>query len=295
MNYYKENIDEVLDNLQTSLNGLSKEEAIKRLNRYGKNELPKKKSISLFKIFFKEMLDPIVIILLVVTIISFLIGENFDAFCILFIILVDLITGTIQEYSATKKALSLNEIIKVKCKVLRDNKETFIDSTNLVICDIIYLESGNKISGDLRILVSYNLTVNESILTGESASIYKDNEIILENTMVQDRKNMLYAGCNILTGRATCVVCETGSNTEIGKIATSMNSLQEEKSPLTIRIEKFSKQISLILIVISLLLTILLILKGNKLSDVFMMVVALTVSALPEGLPLALTMALTIA
>ena len=283
MNYYKENIDEVLDNLQTSLNGLSKEEAIKRLNRYGKNELPKKKSISLFKIFFKEMLDPIVIILLVVTIISFLIGENFDAFCILFIILVDLITGTIQEYSATKKALSLNEIIKVKCKVLRDGKETFIDSTNLVIGVIIYLESGNKISGDLRILDSYNLTVNESILTGESASIYKDNEIILENTMVQDRKNMLYAGCNILTGRATCVVCETGSNTEIGKIATSMNSLQEEKSPLTIRIEKFSKQISLILIVISLLLTILLILKGNKLSDVFMMVVALTVSALPEG------------
>lgn len=295
MNYYKENIDEVLDNLQTSLNGLSKEEAIKRLNRYGKNELPKKKSISLFKIFFNEMLDPIVIILLVVTIISFLIGEKFDAFCILFIILVDLITGTIQEYSATKKALSLNEIIKVKCKVLRDNKETFIDSTNLVIGDIIYLESGNKISGDLRILDSYNLTVNEAILTGESASIYKDNEIILENTMVQDRKNMLYAGCNILTGRATCVVCETGSNTEIGKIATSMNSLQEEKSPLTIRIEKFSKQISLILIVASVILTMLLIFKGNKLSDVFMMVVALTVSALPEGLPLALTMALTIA
>lgn len=295
MNYYKESIDEVLNNLQTSLNGLSSSEAVKRLNRYGKNELPRKKRISIFKIFFKEMLDPIVIILIVVTIISFLIGETIDAFCILFIILIDLVTGTIQEYSATKKALSLNEIIKVKCKVLRDFKETYIDSTNLVIGDIIYLESGNKISGDLRVLDSYNLTVSEAVLTGESTSIYKDNEIILEDTLVQDRKNMLYAGCNVLTGRATCVVCKTGINTELGKIATSINNLQDEKSPLTIRIEKFSKQISLILIIISIFLTILLILKGNKLSDVFMMVVALTVSALPEGLPLALTMALTIA
>lgn len=295
MNYYKENVEDILNKLQTSLNGLSENDAKERLNRYGKNELPKKKSISIFKIFFKEIFDPIVIILLVVTIISFLIGEIFDAFCILFIILIDLITGTIQEYSATKKALSLNEIIKVKCKVLRDSKEIFIDSTNLVIGDIVYLESGNKISGDLRILDSYNLTVNESILTGESTSIYKDNKIILENTPIQDRKNMLYAGCSIITGRATCVVCETGSNTEIGKIATSMNDLKEEKSPLTVRILEFSKQISLILIIISILLTFLLIFKGNKLSDVFMMVVALTVSALPEGLPLALTMALTIA
>lgn len=295
MNYYKESINNVLKNLQTSLNGLSDKDALERLNRYGKNELPKKKNVSIFKIFFQEIFNPIVIILIVVMIISFLLNEVIDSFCILFIILIDLITGTIQEYSAYKKAASLNEIIKVKCKVLRNNKEVFIDSTELVVGDIVYLSSGDKISGDLRILDSYNLTVSEAILTGESTAIYKDNEVIHEDMQVQDRKNIVYAGCSVLTGRATCCVCKTGLDTELGKIASSLNNQKEEKSPLTIRIEKFSKQISLILIVIAILLTIILLLKGNELKDVFMMVVALTVSALPEGLPLALTMALTIA
>ncbi len=295
MNYYRENIDKVLNNLQTSLNGLTEEDVFERLKRYGKNELPKKKKDGLIKIFFKQIINPIVIILIVTVIFSFLIGEVIDACVVMFIVLVDLVTGTIQEYSASKKAESLENIIKVKCKVLRDNKEVLIDSSELVVGDIVYLESGNKISGDLRILDSYNLTVSEAILTGESLAIYKNNETILSDLPIQDRKNMLYAGCVILTGRATCVVTATGINTEIGKIATSINSQKEEKSPLTIRIEKFSKQISRLLIIGAVILTIILVLKGNELNEVFMMVVALTISALPEGLPLALTMALTIA
>ena len=126
-------------------------------------------------------------------------------------------------------------------------------------------------------------------------SKYNISDIIEKNYSISDCKNMLFAGTSVITGRGVAIVCETAANTEIGKIATSMNSLQEEKSPLTIRIEKFSKQISRLLIIVAVILTIILVLKGNELNEVFMMVVALTISALPEGLPLALTMALTIA
>jgi len=295
MNYYQEEIEDILKKLNTKKEGLTKEEVKTRLNRYGKNELPKKKQDGVIKIFLRQILDPIVIILIVTIIFSFAIGELLDAFAVTFIVLLDLLLGTIQEYSAIKKAMSLENIIKVKCKVLRDNKELIIDSSELVIGDIVLLESGNKISGDLRIIESYNLTVDESVLTGESLSVYKNNEVISEKVLMADRTNMLYAGCVVLTGRATCVVVKTGIETEIGKIAKSVTESKSEKSPLTIRIEKFSKQISIIVLVLAVFLTILLISKGNEVNEVFMSVIALTISALPEGLPLALTMALTIA
>ena len=295
MNFYKEDIESVLKKLQTSKFGLSSSEALERLKRYGKNELPKKKSDGIFKIFFRQMKDPIVIILIVTIIFSFVVGELLDAFAVIFIVLIDLVMGTIQEYSASKKALSLSNIIKVKCRVLRDKKEVIIDSSELVVGDIIFLESGNKVSADLRVIDSNNLTVDESVLTGESLSVYKNHEVIKENALVSERTNMIYAGCVILTGRCIGVICKTGIETEIGQIAKSVTETREEKSPLTIRIEKFSKQISLIVLVLAIFLTVLLLAKGNQINDVFMSVIALTISALPEGLPLALTMALTIA
>ena len=295
MNFYQEDIEKIFENLKTTENGLTEKEAKERLLRYGKNELPKKKADSIFKIFFTQILDPIVLLLIVTIIFSFIIGEIYDAIVVIFIVLVDLLMGTIQEYNAAKKARSLENIIKVKCKVLRDDKEVIIDSSDLVVGDIVFLESGNKVSADLRIIDSYNLTVNESILTGESLGVYKNNDVIKEKRAIGDRLNMVYAGCVILTGRATCVVVKTGIQTEIGQIAKTVTESREEKSPLTIRVEKFSKQISIVVLILAVILTIILIGKGNEVNEVFMLVVALTLSALPEGLPLALTMALTIA
>lgn len=294
MNYYLDK-EEVLKKLKTSINGLSSKEVLERQKRYGKNVLPKKKQDGIFKIFLRQIIDPIILILLVTIIFSFVTREYFDMFAIILIVLIDLIMGTIQEYTAIKKALSLENIIKVKCKVLRDNKEVIIDSDELVIGDIVYLESGNKISADLRILEDYNLTVDESVLTGESIAVYKDNREVKKDASIFERSNILYAGCMVLTGRCVCVVIGIGVDTELGKIASSVSNTKETKSPLTIRIQKFSKQISLIVIGMAIILTILLVLKGNSLNDVFMLVVALSISALPEGLPLALTMALTIA
>ena len=295
MNYYNEEIGEVLKNLKTSLNGISQEEAKRRLERYGYNSLPKKKQDGIIKIFLREIINPIVLILLVTVIFSFYNHEYYDGIIVLFIVFLDLLMGTVQEYSATKKAMSLENIIKVNVRVLRDNKEILLDSSELVIGDILYLESGNKVSADLRVIDSYNLTVSESVLTGESLAVYKNNEVIKGKALIADRSNMVYAGSIVLTGRATCVVTKTGIETELGSIAKTVTETKEEKSPLTIRIQKFSKQISVIVLILAILLTVLLVFKGNKIDEVFMSVVALTISALPEGLPLALTMALTIA
>lgn len=286
---------EVLKELNTSEKGLSFEEAELRLNKYGKNELPKKKTDSFIKIMIKQLIDPIVLLLVVATIFSFIIGEFIDGIAIVFIITVDLLMGTFQEWKANKNAEALSNLIKVKVKVLRDKKEIEIDSSLLVKGDIVLVESGNKISADMRILESFNLTVDESVLTGESIASEKSVGKLDKDTNLSDMSNMLYAGTNVLTGRAVAVVCETSINTEIGEIAREVNSKKETKSPLTIRMEKFSKQISLLIIVVAIIITVLLISKGTPTNTIFLSVIALSVSAMPEGLPLALTMALTIA
>ncbi len=293
--WYSLKIEDVLSSFKSSEEGLTNKEATKRLEKYGKNELPKKKRDSVFKIFGRQMKDPIVILLIVTVIFSLMINEVIDAIAILFIVLVDLIIGTFQEWNAEKTAESLSNMIKVKCKVLRDGKEEEIDSSNLVIGDIVLLESGNKISADLRIIECHNLQIDESILTGESVNIVKTNNIVGENCTLGDRKNMAYAGTSVVTGRGKAIVIATALDTEIGKIANKVSNTKETKSPLTIRMEKFSKQISMLVIVVAIIIAAVLIYKGTPGSEIFLSVIALSVSAMPEGLPLALTMALTIA
>ena len=293
--WYNLKIDDVILKLKSSEDGLTEKEANDRLKKYGTNELPRKKTDGFFKIFGRQLLDPIVILLIITVVFSLIINEVIDAIAISFIVLVDLVIGTFQEWKAEKTAESLSNLIKVKCKVLRDGKEEEIDSSELVIGDIVLLESGNKISADLRIIECHNLQIDESILTGESVNIVKTNHILGEKSSLGDRKNMAYAGTSVVTGRAKAIVVNTGINTEIGKIATKVSNTKEAKSPLTIRMEKFSKQISILVIIIAIIITVVLIYKQVPGTEVFLSVIALSVSAMPEGLPLALTMALTIA
>lgn len=287
-------LEELYKKLNATPNGLDSKEALKRLNKYGENILPKKKVDSFFKIFCGEILDPIVLLLVVTVVFSFIIGEIVDAIAIIFIILVDLFLGTFQEWKAEKNADSLSSIIKVKNKVIRDGKEIEIDSLKLVPGDIVILESGDKISADMRVIDAHNLTVNESILTGESLNVSKSSGIVKENAVLSSISNMLFAGTTVTTGRAVAIVCRTGIKTEVGKIAEKVATVKDEKSPLTIRMNKFSKQISLLIIVIAIIIALLLYSKGVSGDQIFLSVIALSVSAMPEGLPLALTMALTI-
>ena len=294
--FYAMSTDEILKKFQTSEEGLTSKEATKRINKYGYNELPRKKPDSILKIFLNELLDPIVLILIVAIFASILVGEIVDAIAITFIILVDLIMGTFQEKKASNTAEALSSLVKEKVKVERNGVETLIDSSELTIGDYVYLESGDKISADLRIIDAHNFTVDESILTGESVAVEKNAKMLVNKEIsINNQNNMLFAGTSVVTGRAQAIVVKIGINTEIGQIAHTINNTKEEKSPLTIRVEKFSKQITLLIVIISILIAILLATKNIPLNEILLSVIALAVSAMPEGLPLALTMALTIA
>ena len=295
MKFYHSSIDETLSYQKSTKNGLSSIEAQKRLLEYGKNELPHKKKDSIFKLFISQFKNPIELILVVTVILSFLAGEVIDAVALIFIILLDVLMGTYQEWKARTNAESLINMIKKTSIVIRDGREIEINSNEIVPGDIIVLESGDKISADARIIECHNFQVDESPLTGESLNVVKNIEILPEETTLAERKNMVYAGTSVTTGRAHAIVVATALNTEIGYIAEKVTNTVEEKSPLTIRTERFSKQISLLILIIAAITTIILIVKGYPLNDIFLSVIALSVSAMPEGLPLALTMALTIA
>ena len=288
---------QLFEDLKTSEQGLTTKECQKRQEKYGKNVLPKKKKESVIKIFFKELLNPIELLLLVAVIASFMAGEPIEGIAIILIVLVDVLMGTYQENKANNTAEALSKLVTVKNKVLRDGEEKVIDASELVPGDFVFLESGDKISADLRIIEAHNFTVDESILTGESLAVTKNsNSMSNKKVAISEQLNMLFSGTSVVTGRAKAIVVATALDTELGQIANTINNTKETKSPLTIRVEELSKQISMLIIIVALIVTILLVSKGGMtVNEIFLSVVALAVSAMPEGLPLALTMALTIA
>lgn len=294
--FYNKSVEEIEKELNTSIEGLTIREVDKRIKEYGKNSLPKKKKDGVIKIFFSEFKDPIIILLLFAICASLIAGEVIDAIAIVAIVLIDIIMGTYQENKANNTAEALEKLVTVKVKVVRNGEVEKIDSEDLTVGDYVLLESGDKISADMRIVEAHNFMVDESVLTGESVQVSKTSYVInKDNISINDQVNMVFAGTNVVTGRAKAIVTSVGLNTELGKIAHSINKTKEEKSPLTIRVEKFSKQISMLVLVIAVIITLLLISKGVPHHEIFLSVVALAVSAMPEGLPLALTMALTIA
>ena len=285
---------EILQELKTSSDGISSAEAVRRNSKYGLNVLPSKKSDSIFKIFLMQFLNAITIIMFVACVLSFLIGEYTDAVAIVIIIIIDALLGTIQEWRANKSALALAKMLKMKQVTLRDNKEELIDSELLTIGDIIILASGDKVLADARVIGANNFSVDEAILTGESTASIKNSQPIKGESSVTDWSNMVFAGTSVLTGRAIAVVTRIGVDTEIGKIALKVNSTKSMPSPLTIRMNKFTKQISFLIIFIAIFLTVILVINGAKIEEILITVVGLSVSAMPEGLPLAITLALTI-
>lgn len=293
--WHTKSASKTLSDLETTESGLSTKQVEERIAKYGKNVLPQKKPKSVFLMFFEEIINPIVLILLVAMAFSFVVGEVLDAFVILGIVLIDAVIGTIQSKRAERIASSLSGMIKVKVKVFRDNEKIEVDSSELVPGDIVFLESGDKLSADMRILNCSNFTVDEALLTGESINAVKSVDVVKADAPLGDRTNMAFSGSSVITGRATCVVVGTGVNTEIGNIATNLNNVKDEQSPLTIRINKFSKQISVAIVFIAVIIFIIMLIQKNPLKDIFLSVIALAVSAMPEGLPLAVTMALTIA
>lgn len=284
----------VLEKLDTNINGLSAKKASMLLKKYGKNELPKQDKKTYIEVFIDEFKNPIVYILLITMLLSFIIGEYVDAFFILFVILIDALLGSVQEYKSNKNAEALSKLVKIKALVIRDGKEISIGSEFLVPGDIVLLESGSKVPADIRLIETQNLTIDESILTGESMPREKNSKPLNEQVILNDRNNMAYLGTSVMRGRAKGVVVETSTNTEIGIIAKSVLDSDETLTPLQVRMNKFTKQLGILTSILALVVTIILYFKGYTTKEIFFLVVALCVSAIPEGLPVVITLALSI-
>lgn len=294
--YYDKDISDVQFEFGTSELGLKNAEVKARRAKFGANILPKKKKDGILKIFFHEFIDPMVLLLVVAIAASIIAGEYIDACVIAFIILVDAIMGTYQENKANNTAEALANYIKVQVKVIRDSEEQIVNAEELVPGDFVMLESGDKISADMRLVETHNFSVDESVLTGESVQVSKNPERIGKvGASLGDQRNMVFSGTTVVSGRAKAIVVKTGLSTELGKIADSINNTNKAKSPLTLRVEKLSRQITIMILIIAAVLTTLLITKGVSYTEILLTVIAFAVSAMPEGLPLALTMALSIA
>jgi len=246
-------------------------------------------------ILLHQILNPLIFILLAAAVASVAIGEGTDAVFILIVIALNSGLGAYQEYHAEKSAASLQRLLKITARVRRSNREREISSQEVVPGDIVLLESGNKVPADLRLVQAHGLASDESFLTGESIAAEKDINPLPEDTGISDRKNMVFAGSTITSGRGVGIVVGTGVETQVGIIAETVTQSESGKPPLVLRMERFVKHISILVLLISAGLAVLLWSHGHDTATIFFFVVALAVSAIPEGLPVALTVALSIA
>lgn len=296
---YSKDVNDVLIDLNSNINGLTEEEANERLKKYGKNLLTEKKEKNLIIKFLKQFKDIMVIILLIVALLLYIYGrlyshEYTDTIVILVVVLINATVGFIQEEKATSVIKGLKKYETSTCKVKRNGKIIIADPSILVPGDIVILESGNLIPADIRIISSENLKVDESPLTGESVSVEKCSNTLKENLIIQEQKNMLFQGTSITSGKAIGVVLNTGMNSEIGKIASSLNINAPLETPLQLKIKEISKGITIIVFIILVFVFILSLINNYTLLDTIMLISSLAVAAIPEGLPAVITITLSI-
>jgi calcium-translocating P-type ATPase len=295
--FHTKTIEETLRDLECSKGGLSSQEAKKRLDHYGLNAMPEAKKTTLLEIFIEQFKSPIIYVLLIAAIVSVMIKELTDAGFIMAVLLINAFIGTYQEYSASQRADALKKVLKTYVSVLRDSKKLELLSEEVTVGDIIYFESGIKVPADVRLIQTHDLKVNESLLTGESIDVEKDSSYVSDDIdePIGDRQNMLYAGSMITKGRATGVVSAVAAKTEIGKIASLLASSDVTKTPLVQRMETFSINIAKIIGVVVLLIIAVGVYQEIPIKDIFFFTVAVAVSSIPEGLPVAITVALSVA
>ncbi len=292
--FYNLSIETCFSKLKSSSSGLSQQEAQIRLQQNGKNSLPGTKSSTAFSILFSQFQNPLILLLLVAGIISLVIGKHLDAEIVFGAILVNVIIGFFQENKANNALNQLKEMIKSRVIVRRDGQELELDSSELVVGDLVLLSAGEQITIDGRIIKSIDLQVNEANLTGESNSVYKTTKILPTTTGLADRRNMVYSGTVVSGGHAEVLVTAQGSQTELGKISHLVLKTKDRQTPLQHRLKQLSRLISLVAIVISVLIVVLGLIQGRDFFNIFLTAVAVAVAAVPEGLVVAVTVILTL-
>lgn len=294
--YHQLDAGETIQQLKSRKEGLTTNEVSERVKQYGRNMIPQPRSKTLLQIFLHQFLNPLIYVLIAAAVISAITGDLQDTIFITAIIVINAILGTYQEQRAENSAKALRDMVKVTCRVRRDNRIYEIDSEDIVPGDIVLLESGLKVPADMRLIEAGDLAIEEALLTGESIAVQKEITTLKGGAelSIGDRINMAFAATTVQKGRGIGVVTATAQHTQIGLIADSLRTTESEKPPLEQRMESFSRKISVIVLIICVLLGILGYVEGMPAKEIFFLMVAVGVSAIPEGLPVALTVALSI-
>ncbi len=299
---YRKNIEEVIKILKSSHFGLTQKEAEERLKNFGLNEIYKEKKASILKLFFNSFSSPLVVILLIAIFVQLILGKIFDSFIILFVLILNSFLEVFQNKKAESSLKSLKKLSTPFSKVLRDGEKKLINSLELTVGDIVLLEAGDIVPADGRILEANSLIVNESILTGESIPSEKNNLVISDKVNILDMNNTLFLGTTVLKGRGKFIVTKIGKSTEIGKISSSLNEIEDKKTSLEKNLAIFSKKLGFYITLISLLIFLFQSLKIfflheqnvlNSILEVFIFSVALAVAAIPEALSSIISIVLT--
>lgn len=297
--FYELSKEDVMKKLETTRNGLTSQEAEERLADNGKNILKEKNKKSPIKIFFSQFANMMILLLILVGTVSLVYSivnnDNFiEAIVIFSCVIVNAIMGFVQEMKSENAIESLKTMTSSKVQVKRDGVWKEIDASELVVGDIISLDAGDKVPADARILISNSLKVDESVLTGESLAVDKEDAVLIGNKLIQDQVNILFSGTSVVNGRAEAVVIHTAMETEIGKIAGTIDKAEEALTPLQVKIKKVSGFITVVAcILVAITLCYGLILKKDALS-IIMLCISMVLASVPEVLPISITATLTI-
>lgn len=285
----------ILREFQTTEKGLSDNEVRNRKDIFGDNALKEKKRKGILKVFFNQFKDLLVGILIVAGIIS-IITDNVESTLVIFIVIfLNAILGTVQYFKAEQSLEALRSLTAAKCKVIRNGLKQEILSKDIVPGDILFLEAGDLIAADGRIIENHSLQVNESSLTGESLAVEKNAEVLSDDEIpLSDRKNMVFGGTLVTYGRAIALVTSTGMNSELGKIANLMENTQAKETPLQKTLDKFSGKLAIIIITICIIVFVLEIYRDESILNALMFAVALAVAAIPEALSSIVTIVLAL-
>ncbi len=294
--FHAKTVEETLEEFQTSPQGLSQDEVEKRRREFGYNELEEGEKTTLLDIFIDQFRDIIIWILIFAAIISAIEGAITEAILIVIILILNSVFGVYQEWKADKAIEALKEMTTFACRVVRSGSTEAMESRELVPGDIILLEQGDRIPGDARLIENTGIRIQEAQLTGESTDISKDPTLVLnENTPLADRKNMVYMGSFATFGKATGVIVSTGMQTEMGQIAETVQSLEEGKTPFQLKIEEFGRNLGYGILVLSAVIIVFgTFIGGEDLLEMVKIGVSLAVAAIPEGLPIIITLVLAL-
>jgi P-type Ca2+ transporter type 2C len=292
--FYKKSIDETLNLLNSSLDGLNSDTAKDLLEKHGYNELKEKAKTPTWKLFLETFKDPLVIILLIAALVQVFLGEGTESLIIFAVIALNSVLSVVQTKKAEGSLESLKKLSVPNAKIIRDGIKVTVPSRDIVPGDIVILEAGDYVPADGKVIESQNLKVVEGMLTGEAEPVLKHENVINEEVALGDQKNLVFSGSMVVYGRATYVVTKTAMDTEMGKIADLLENAENKQTPLQVKLDEFSKKLGMWIVVLAALIFGIEVMRGGDLVNSFMFAIAIAVAAIPEALSSIVTIVLAV-